>query len=178
VPAPLRCEAGRASCRAACGVGGRFEKIVRRRAGPAADLDASRLHCLGDFALELNAQQAILEARAFDDHEVRELELTLERTRRDAPMEILARAVLLRLSAGDAQQVVLRDDLDLIGPETGDRERDAVTILALALDVERWAAPVVASPASFEQIEQPVEADGRTAKGRKIEIGPHIQILQ
>jgi hypothetical protein len=51
------------------------------------DRDASQLHGLGDFALKVDDEEAVLEARSLDLNVIGERELALEGAGRDAVME-------------------------------------------------------------------------------------------
>jgi hypothetical protein len=58
--------------------------------GRAGDRDPARLHRLRDFADQLDLQQSVVKRRALDLDIVGQIELTLERPRRDAPIEEFA----------------------------------------------------------------------------------------
>ncbi len=70
----------------------------------------------------------------------------------------------------DGEQIVLRDNIEIGAAEARHRKGDAVRILVAALDVEGWVilARTVAGLA-LEQVEEPVEADGRTTIGGQID---------
>src|SRR5947208_37333 len=77
---------------------------------------------------------------------------------------------LLFLLAANLQQVLLGDDVDLIAGEAGEGEGDAIAVVAGPLDVERRIiVRLGAAAAIFEQVEQTVEADGRSAIGGEVE---------
>src|SRR3546814_9441675 len=80
---------------------------------------------------DLDREQTVLEAGIAGLDEVRKLEAPLECTRRDAAVQIFPLAVVLGTRAGDGEQVLLGDDLDIFGSEARDRERDAVAVLAI-----------------------------------------------
>ena len=65
--------------------------LPRRALGRAADgdLDPPRPHRLGHLALQLDDQQAVLEAGALHLHEVGEVEAPLEAARRETTVEVL-----------------------------------------------------------------------------------------
>src|ERR1700751_5743636 len=83
----------------------------------AADRDATRLHRLGDLPLEVDDQQAVLEAGALDLDVVGERELALEIARRDAAMQE-ALLFLLALAALEGQDVLLDRQRDLVRHES------------------------------------------------------------
>ena len=92
-------------------------------------------------------------------------------------MQEVGRTRLFILAAGDEQQVLLRGDLDLVTAETGDRDGDAIPILGQTLEVEgRIILGRGTACVGFEKVEQPVEADGRTAIRGQVE--SHLQNLQ
>src|SRR5204862_329603 len=104
-----------------------LDAVVRRAIfGTAADRDLPRFHRLGNLALERDRQQAIVEPRIFDDDKVGELEGALESARRNPAVEIAlaggVAALVIAFAAGNGQQVVLRDDLDLVAREAGECE--------------------------------------------------------
>src|ERR1700737_2915491 len=126
----------------------------------AADGGLARLLRLGDLAHEINVQEAVLERRTLDLDVVGELEDALESTRRDALIKHLAGLLLVLglFLALDRQRVFLRLDRKVLLAEAGDCNRDAVGVLARALDVVgRIARSAVEA---IEHGEQPVEADG------------------
>lgn len=177
-PAPAGAGAGKClSGRVARGVGP-FKTIVGRHCAGPVDLDSPRLHCLGHLALEGDAQKAVVEVGRFDNHEVGELEATLKCPRRNAAMQEPTGVAFLGLTAGDDQLVALRDDLDLLRTEASNRERDTVAVLAFLFDVERRLGLRLGARRGLEKVEETVEADGRAAIRGKVEIGPHVQILQ
>ena len=67
----------------------------------------------------------------------------------------------------DGQRVLFRFDREVAFAEAGDRDRDAIVVLAGALDVVGRIAR--RGFKAVEHREQPVEADGRTIEGSKIE---------
>ena len=117
-----------------------------------ADRDLARLLGLGDFAHEIDVQQSVLEARALDLDMVGELEDALERARRDALVEHLAVLLFLGLlGALDRQRVLFRLDRQVVLAEAGDRDGDAVLVLAGPLDVVgRIARRATSNPSSIE----------------------------
>jgi len=161
--------------RVAAGLGWRRQLIVGRR---VTDLDLAWLHRLWNDATQLDRQQPILAACPANFDEISKLEPPLECPGRYTPMEILTFFIFIGMLTGHRKLVLLCDDINLIGSEAGDRERDAIAILAFADDVEGGGVRIrVDTCASLEQIEQPIEADSRTAEGREIKAVPHNQIL-
>src|SRR3546814_16420784 len=55
-----------------------------------ADFDSARLHCFRNDTPEFDREQSMFEARRSDLDEVGKLEASLERSRRDASVEILS----------------------------------------------------------------------------------------
>src|SRR5262245_52717232 len=142
-----------------------------------ADRDLARLLGLGNLAHEINVQESVLEGRALDLDVVGQLEDALERTSRDALIEHLAVVLLvLRLFlAFDRQRVFFRFDRKLVLAKAGDSHRDAVGALASPLDVVGRIAR--SGLEAVEHGEQPVETDGRTIEGSKIESSHGITSL-
>src|SRR5262249_61591318 len=121
--------------------------------------------------------ESVLEGGASDLDVVGKLEDALERARRDALIEHLTVVLLvLRLFlAFDRQRVFLRFDRKLVLAEAGHRDRDAVSGLARPLGgVGRIARSGLEA---IEHGEQPVETDGRTIEGSKIESSHGITSL-
>ena len=101
-----------------------------------ADRDLARLLGLGDLAHEIDVQQAVLEGRVLHLHMIGKLEDALEGARGDALIEHLAILLFLGLlGALDRQRVFFRFDRQIVFAETGDRDRDAIVVLARAFDV-------------------------------------------
>src|SRR5947199_3728743 len=134
-----------------------------------ADRDLARLLRLGNLAHEIDVQESVLEGRTLDLDIVGKLEDALERASRDALIEHLAVVLLvLRLFlAFDRQRVFFRSDRKLVLAKAGDCHRDAVGILAGPLDVVGRIAR--SGLEAVEHGEQPVETDGGTIEGSKIE---------
>src|SRR3546814_9685607 len=66
----------------------------------------------------------MFEARRSDLDEVGKLEASLERSRRDASVEILSLVRIIGALAGHGELVLLRHDLDVVGSEPCDRQGD------------------------------------------------------
>ena len=81
-------------------------------------------------------------------------------------------------SANDLQQILLGHDLDLVGLEAGDGDRDPIAVVGDPLEVEGGVI-LAARLASgrFEHVEEPVEADRRAAEGGQVDL-THLVILQ
>ena len=123
------------------GPSGRVGFAVIDRARPAAGVhcDLLWLHCFGHFAHQFDHQQAVGKVGVLDADEVGQLEAALEAAGGDAQVQIGALVVLVLLAplARHQQQVLLRGDVDLVGLEAGDGDRDPVAVLGDALEVER-----------------------------------------
>src|SRR5437762_1190067 len=131
------------------------------RAG--VDRNAARLLGLGDLADEIDVEQAVLERGVLHLHEIGKLEDALEGTRGDAAVEhfgIVLAVLVGSFLALDRQRVFLRDDRKLALREAGDRNADAVGVLAGALDIVGGIAGAAVCSCLVEQAEEAVEADG------------------
>ena len=73
------------------------------------------------------------------------------------------------LLAADGQSVLLGHDRELVLGEAGYRDGDTILVVAGPLDVIGRIARSGAADALVEQRKQPVETDGGTIKGCKIE---------
>src|ERR1700726_4024082 len=85
-----------------------------------ADLDLPGFHGLRNPAQEVDLKEPVLERRALHLDVVIEVEVALERTRRDTAVKNLlvgGRRDRLRLAAGDGQLVLLRGDGDVLRRE-------------------------------------------------------------
>jgi len=71
---------------------------------------------------------------------------------------------------------VFRDDGELFLGEAGDRDRDAIGILAGPLDIVGGIAVAAVRICLVEQGKEAVEADGGTVKRREI-VGTHRVVL-
>src|ERR1700730_7168251 len=120
--------------------------------GRAVDRDAARLHRLGDFPLQVDDQQAILEPGSPDLDMVGEGELALEVARRDAAMQE-GLAFLVALPALEGQHVLLDRQFDLIRLESGERDRDLEVVLVEAFDVVGRIALLAHTLGGFGEVE-------------------------
>src|SRR5262249_47439150 len=136
-----------------------------------ADRDLARLHRLGDLADEIDVKQAVLQAGTLDLDVIGELEPALERARGNALVEHLAGLLGLDLLfAADRQRAFLDLQRQVGLGEPRDRKRDAIRVLARPLDiVGRIAGRAVYACDLVEERKQPVETDGGTIEGSKIE---------
>src|SRR5262245_28553846 len=115
-------------------------------------------------------EQAVLERGAGHAHVVGKLEAALEGAGGDAAMQVAAITVAIGNLAGNAQAVLLLDDLDVLVGEAGHREGDPVAVFASLLDVVgRIAGAGALIGYSIEKLEDPDETDGRAEQRRKVE---------
>src|SRR5271170_5811607 len=123
----------------------------------AIDRDRARLFRLGDLTHEIDVQETVFEARAFDLDKVGQLEHALEGTRRNALIEHLTAFLLLLgvFLAADGQRVLFRYDREFRPIEAGDRNGYAVRIFSGPLDVIGRITRSGALDALIEQREQP-----------------------
>ena len=123
--------------------------------------------------LQVDMQETVFESGALDLDVLGELEDALEGAGGDALMEHFALLLLgLRLLLTlDGQRVLLGLDRKIGLGEAGDRDGDPVGVLAGPLDIVGRVGRAAAFEARYliEHREQPVEADGRTIEGSKIE---------
>jgi hypothetical protein len=85
-------------------------------------------------------------------------------------------AFLVALPALEGKDVLLDRQFDLIGLESGERDRDLEVVLVEAFDVVGGIALLAHTLGGFGEVEQAVESDGRPKQGRKIYIA-RSQIL-
>src|SRR6202049_1843257 len=106
------------------------------------DRDRPRLHGLWDRAHEVDVQEPVLEAGTLDLYVVGELEATFEVPRGDALVEHVAALLLVvgLLLASAPQCVLLCFYREISVSEAGDRNRDAIVVLAGPGDVVRRIA--------------------------------------
>jgi len=132
----------------------------------AVDRDATRLLRLGDFALQVDDEQAVLEAGALDLDVVGKGELALEVAGRDAVMQE-GPPFLVALPAFEGQDVLLDRQFDLIRLESGERDRDLEVVLVEAFDVVGGIALLADALGGFGEVEQAVEIRWPTETGAK-----------
>src|SRR6185437_2597995 len=133
---------------------------------PGLNRDPSGLHRLRDLAFELDLQQTLVERSSLDLYKISEAEAPLERTARDAAVEIFAAVLLIVGAASHHQRILVNGDIDLIGLKACDRERDAIRVLASANDVAWWVMVLRFKPKAFiDQVKHAVEADASPPKG-------------
>ena len=102
--------------------------------GPAADRNAPRLHRLRHFPDQFDLQQAVVEGRALHLHIVGEVELALERTCRNAAIDVFALGLVV-LAAFDGDDVLLGRDRNLPERKARDRQRNLVAVFREPFDV-------------------------------------------
>src|SRR3546814_19815704 len=86
----------------------------------------------------------MFEARRSDLDEVGKLEASLERSRRDASVEILSLVRLIGALAGHGELVLLRHDIGVVGSEPFDRHGDPDTVTAKLNNIAKRIAIVTA----------------------------------
>jgi len=124
-------------------------------------------------------EQAVLERGVLHLHEIGKLEGPLEGARRDAAIEHLGLVLVIFIGgffALDRQRVFLGDDRKFALRKAGDRDADAIGVLAGALDVIGRIAGAAVGRCLVEQGKEAVEADGGTIKRGEI-IGTHRIVL-
>src|SRR5690606_26644337 len=85
-------------------------------------------------------------------------------------MQHFALVGVLALATLDHEQVLLRGDVEILPAKSGYGQSDAVAVFAAALDIEgRIILAAIRTGLAFEQVEQPVEADGGAAIGSEID---------
>ena len=126
-----------------------------------------------------SSRTSSIRSKPFDLDVIRQIELPLERPRRNSLVQELA-LLLLGLPTFHRQDALFCRDLDFVRRETGDRQRDLVAVFAHALDVARRVILLRAGLLlrGIDEIEQAVKADGRPPKGSKVVGSPHSQILR
>ena len=145
------------------GSGFDLSDVVR---GGAVDRDAARLHRFRDFPLQVDDEQAVLEAGALDLDVVGQRELALEVARRDAAMQE-GFPFLVALPTLEGQDVLLDRQFDLIRLESGERDRDLEVVLVEAFDVVGGIALLADALGGFGEVEQAVEIRWPTETGAK-----------
>jgi hypothetical protein len=109
-----------------------------------ADRHLAGLLGLGNFAHELNMQQAVFQARPGDRDMIGKAEATLELARGDAPEQELALGLLgpLLLGTADHEPVFLGFDRKIGLGKARNGQADAIAFLGDFLDVVRGVALV------------------------------------
>src|SRR5262249_7034875 len=149
--------------------------------GAVANLDLARLLRLGNLAYEIDVQEPVHQRGAGDLDVVGKLEAALESAGRDALIEHLALLLvsLVLLLAADRQRVLLGLDRQIGITKARDRDRNPVRVLAGALDVVgRITGRGIEAGSLVEHGKEPVEADGRTIEGGKIESSHGISSIK
>src|SRR6185437_12906281 len=113
-----------------------FERLLLGL-GLRADGDLPGFLALGQLALQLDMEEAVLEIGAGDLDIFGKLETQLEGALGNAAMEEFAGLLVafLTLPALDRQAVLLGLNGDLVGRKAGDGDRDAIGVIADLLDV-------------------------------------------
>src|ERR1700739_4703132 len=131
-----------------------------RSLGTGADRNAAGLLGLGNLANEIDMEQAVLERGVLHLHEVGELEGALEGARRDAAIEHLGFVLAVLVGdffALDRERVFLGDNRKLALGKAGDRNTDAVGVIAGALDVVGRIAGAAVGVCLVQQGKEAVE---------------------
>jgi hypothetical protein len=85
-------------------------------------------------------------------------------------MDIFGSVLIVLLTPLHEKHVLMRGDLDLVALEPSDCQGDAIAIVTEPFEVERGIVFSSAVAGAFEQVKQPIEADGRAAIRRKVKI--------
>src|SRR4051812_28597667 len=152
--------------------------VLDRLGGRAIDRNGAGLLALGELTLQLDMEQAILERGAGYFDILGELEAELESALGNAAMQELA----LLLGGGgfgalDDEAVLLGLDHEVALGKAGNRDGDAVGIIADLLDVVGRVGFGFLADEAIETVEDAIETDGRAIEGGKI-IGLHGHILR
>jgi hypothetical protein len=130
------------------------------------DFNLSGFHRLGQFALQFDLEQSVLERCALHLDKVGEIEATLERPTGYTAVEILRLILLLANATSDRQGVPMNRNADLLGLEASDRKRNAVLVLTGSHDIARGVVILRFKPkALVHQVEQPIKADTGPPEG-------------
>src|SRR6185312_1366297 len=142
--------------------------------GLGRDGNGAGLHRLGQFAHQVDVQQAVLEYGALHQDMIGELESPLEAPRSDTAMQESGVLLLGLLLAANGESVLLHVDGEVAAAKAGHGHGDAIVVLADALDIVGRVARGLALEAaqSIQQRAEPVEADGGAIKWGKIKV-PH-----
>src|SRR5690606_25034390 len=136
------------------------------------DLDAARLQFLGLAAQKVYMEKTVLQMGAFHLDMLRKLEAAFKAASRNAAVEI-CRIFRLIAAASNGQHVLLYLDLKVGLAKARYGHRDAIPIFAGSFNIIGRIGGARVACHGVEQRLKLVKADGRTVKGRKIEV-PHI----
>jgi hypothetical protein len=140
-----------------------------------ADRNAARLQALRNHAAQADMQQTILQICVLDHEVVGKHETTLERAAGNAAVKKLTLLHVSGRLAGDHQSVLLHGQVDVIGPEAGNRHGQAIRLFAGLLDVVGGIGwDVGCRLCSACEPGEPVEANGGAEQRRKIVAG-HVK---
>jgi len=156
--APREGSAVRLSTEIGLGLGGLF-LLDRRLLVGGHDFDLTGLQRLGDAADELDMEQAVHKPGRLDFDMLGKLEPALESAAGDAAMqELRAFGIGLGL-AFHGQRIVLDSDIDVTLTETGNRDGNAVGVLAELFDIVGGVGDRFGGLRGLDQTAEPVEAD-------------------
>src|SRR3546814_16494129 len=99
----------------------------------------------------------MFEARRSDLDEVGKLEASLERSRRDASVEILSLVRIIGALAGHGALVLLRHDLDVVRSEPCHRKGDAEAVIDKLPNIQEPIAVVFTCP-HLKRVEKRTES--------------------
>src|ERR1700722_11256108 len=117
---------------------GRAVDDLRRNRLGGRNRNVAGLLGLGNLANEIDVEQTVLKRGVLHQHEISKLEGAFEGARRDATIEHLGLVLTVFIGgflALDRQRVFLGDDRKLGLREAGDRDADAVAVVAGTLDI-------------------------------------------
>lgn len=121
----------------------------------------------------------MLECRLAGLDEVGKLESPLERTGRDAAMQIIALILVFGALAGDGELILLGNDLDIVRSETGDGQCDAIAVLAVPHDDEalQYCRTHQNVDLVFTDVQMPGSMDGIALVAQLRELNPFLPII-
>ena len=138
---------------------------------------APGLHRIRDPADQVDLEQPVIATGAFNLDVVGQAELALKGPSGDT-FEKVFLVLAVGLLAGHRQQVLLGDDLQILGSKARDRERNPEAVAVGPDDVVGRVGIVGFGEVSIvDEIKQPVEADAGTSQGSKV-VSPHFHILR
>ena len=129
------------------------------------DGDAAGLFLFRHDALQVDMEQAVLQAGGLDLDMLGELEAALEGAAGDALVQEVGLCALFAL-AGDGQHAILHVHRQVLVGKAGDRHGDAIVILVAALDI---VGRIALLGRGIQQVQKPVKADGGAEKRRMID---------